>query len=85
MYALAVVALNALSFASLVASPPSCRMWLVRNNALKKITDEFATLSVCGSYVRLRIKRYRGMNHAQDFTGCSADFDDCPWSDQFAG
>jgi len=59
-------------------------MWLVRNNALKKITDEFATLSVCGSYVRLRIKRYRGMNHAQDFTGCSADFDDCPWSDQFA-
>jgi len=26
----------------------------------------------------------RGMNHAQDFTGWSADFDDRPWSDYFA-
>ena len=26
----------------------------------------------------------RGMNHAQDFTGCSADFADRPWSDYFA-
>jgi hypothetical protein len=51
---------------------------------LKKITGEFATLSLCGSCVRLRITRYRGMNHAQDLTGCSGDFDDCPWSDQFA-
>jgi len=30
-------------------------MWLFRNNPLKKITDQFAALSVWGSYVRLRI------------------------------
>jgi hypothetical protein len=31
------------------------RVWLFRNNPLKKITDPFAALSVWGSYVRLRI------------------------------
>jgi hypothetical protein len=32
-----------------------CDMLLFRNNRLKKITDQFAALSVWGSYVRLRI------------------------------
>ena len=56
-------------------------MWLCRNNPLKKITDPFAALSVWTSCVQLLHLASRGMNHAQDFTGCSADFDDRPWSD----
>jgi hypothetical protein len=29
----------------------ACDMWLFRNNPLKKITDQFATLRIWGSYV----------------------------------
>jgi hypothetical protein len=55
-------------------------MWLFRNNPQKKITDQFATLRIWGSYVGLHLALW-GMNHAQDFTSCSADFDARPWSD----
>jgi hypothetical protein len=54
----------------------------VAPQSTEKITDAFAALSVLGLFdFALAL---RGMNHAQNFTGCSGDFDDRAWSDYFA-
>jgi hypothetical protein len=46
---------HSISFCGYRASAECCDVWLFRNDTLKKITDQFAALSVWGSYVRLRI------------------------------
>ena len=46
-------------------------MWLPCNNPLKKITDQFAALSVSGSCVRLHILALREMIYAQDLAAAA--------------
>jgi hypothetical protein len=50
-----VTKITASRFANIGRGRGACDMWLPCNNPLKKINDTFATLSVWGSYVRLRL------------------------------
>ena len=56
-------------------------MWLCRNNPLKKINGPVCRVECLDLLCSTLHLASRGMNHAQDFTGCSADFDDRPWTD----
>ena len=76
-----VTEITAFRFAGTGPERSACDMWLCRNNPTEKNHRPVCRVECLGLLCSTLHLALRGMNHAQDFTGCSADFDDRPWSD----